>query len=71
MALITINLGLFNLFPLPALDGGRMVFLLIEMIIGRPVPKKREALVHAIGFFVLIGFMALVAAKDVWTLIFG
>ena len=70
MALITINLGIFNLFPIPALDGGRLLFILIEMIARKPVPQKYESLIHAVGFVLLIGFMVLVAAKDIWTLIF-
>lgn len=70
MALITINLGIFNLLPFPALDGGRLVFILFEMIARKPVPQKYESLVHAIGFMVLIGFMLLVTAKDIWSLIF-
>lgn len=70
MALITINLGLFNLLPLPALDGGRILFILIEMIARKPVPQKYESIVHAIGFVILLGFMLLVVAKDIWTLIF-
>ena len=70
MALITINLGIFNLLPFPALDGGRLVFILFEMITKKPVPQKYESLVHAIGFIILIGFMLLVTAKDIWSLIF-
>lgn len=70
MALITINLGLFNLLPIPALDGGRLLFILIEMIIRKPVPQKYEAAIHTVGFIVLIAFMILIAAKDIWTLIF-
>ncbi len=70
MAIITINLGLFNLLPIPALDGGRLLFILIEMIARRPIPQKWEAAIHTIGFVVLIIFMILVAAKDIWTLIF-
>lgn len=71
MALITINLGIFNLLPLPALDGGRLLFILIEMIFRKPVPQKYEAIVHAVGFALLIGFMLLVTAKDIWSLIAG
>lgn len=70
MALITINLGLFNLLPIPALDGGRLLFILIEMIFRKPVPQKYETLVHTAGFILLIGFMILISAKDIWTLIF-
>ena len=71
MALISINLGIFNLLPIPALDGGRLLFILIEMIFSKPVPQKYEAAVHAIGFIVLIGFMLLITAKDIWALIAG
>lgn len=70
MALITINLGLFNLLPIPALDGGRLLFILIEMITRKPVPQKWESAVHAVGFILLIGLMLLIATKDIWTLIF-
>lgn len=70
MALITINLGIMNLLPIPALDGGRLVFILIEMIFRRPVPQKYEKWVHAIGLIVLLFFMVLITFKDIWTLIF-
>ncbi len=71
MALITINLGLFNLLPLPALDGGRLVFILFEMIFRKPVPQKYEAIVHAVGFALLIGFMLIITFKDIWSLFAG
>lgn len=70
MALITINLGLFNLLPIPALDGGRLLFILIEMIARRPVPQKYEAAVHTVGFVILLIFMLIIAAKDILTIIF-
>ena len=57
-AVITINLGVFNLFPIPALDGGRLLFLLAEAIIGRPLNRKIEGYVHFIGL-ILILFLAL------------
>ncbi len=69
MALITINLGIFNLLPIPALDGGRLLFILIEMIFRKPIPQKYEAAVHAVGFAILIIFMLLIAAKDIWSLV--
>lgn len=70
MAFISINLGIFNLFPIPALDGGRLMFISYEMIFRKPVPQKYESVVHTIGFVVLIGFMILIVAKDVLSLIF-
>ena len=70
MAIITINLGLFNLLPIPALDGGRLVFIFIEMIFRKPVPQKYESVVHAVGMALLLAFMAFIVLKDIWTLIF-
>ncbi len=63
---ITINLGIFNLLPIPALDGGRLVFLIFEAIFRKPVPAKYEGMVHAIGFFALIGLMLLITFKDIF-----
>ena len=71
MALITINLGIFNLLPIPALDGGRLLFILFEMIFKKPVPQKFEGIVHTVGFVLLFGFMILVTFKDIWKLIAG
>lgn len=71
MALITVNLGIFNLLPLPALDGGRIVFILFELITKKPVPQKYEGWVHAIGLFLLLGLMLLITAKDIIQLITG
>ncbi len=70
MAFISINLGIFNLLPIPALDGGRLMFIFYEMIFRKPVPQKYESVVHTVGFIVLIGFMALILIKDVLGLIF-
>lgn len=70
MALITINLGIFNLLPIPALDGGRLLFILFEMIFRKPIPQKYETAIHATGFILLLIFMVLIAAKDIWALIF-
>lgn len=71
ITLITVNLGVFNLLPLPALDGGRLLFILVEMIRRKPIPAKKEGLVHAIGFALLMAFMLVVTFKDIWGLITG
>ena len=71
LAMITINIGLFNLFPLPALDGGRLFFLVIEMIFRKPVPRKYEGWVHAIGLVLLLILMAAISFSDIWRLIKG
>ena len=66
--LICMNVGIFNLLPLPALDGGRLVFVLWEMITRKPVPQKYEAMVHAIGILLLLGLILLITLKDIVTL---
>lgn len=71
MALITINIGLFNLLPIPALDGGRFFFMLIELIFRKPVPAKYENWIHAAGLVLLLLFMAVVSFSDIWKLIQG
>lgn len=62
---ISINLGVINLLPLPALDGGRMAFVLAEAAIGRPVPPKYEGYVHLVGFGLLIALSIFVTFNDV------
>lgn len=64
-AFITINIGLFNLLPLPALDGGRLVFLIIEAIRRKPVPPDKEGMVHFIGLAALMILMVVVTVSDV------
>lgn len=70
MMIITVNLGVVNLLPLPALDGGRLVFLIIEAIRRKPIEQKYEAYVHAAGMILLLGFMVIISIKDVIQLIF-
>jgi len=60
--LISVNLAVFNLLPLPALDGGRVVFVIIEWIIKKPVSRKIEAIVHAVGLILLLGLVVLLDA---------
>lgn len=69
MMIITVNLGLFNMLPFPALDGGRFVFLIIEAIRGKSVPRKVEAIVNGIGMGLLILLMILITANDIFKLI--
>jgi len=61
---ISINLGFFNLLPIPALDGSRLIFLFLELVRGKPVNPEREGLIHFIGFIFLISLMLFVAYKD-------
>jgi len=62
---ITMNLGVFNLLPIPALDGSKILFLIIEAIRRKPVPAKYENMVHYCGMAVLLLFMAVVTVIDV------
>ncbi|MBR1731581.1 MAG: RIP metalloprotease RseP [Ruminococcus sp.] len=70
MMVITVNLGIFNMLPFPALDGGRFLFLLIEAIFHKPIPRKVEKIVNGVGLVLLLAFMAVITFKDVWQLIF-
>lgn len=70
-ALLTINLGVFNLLPIPALDGGRLFFMLIELITRKKIPPEREGLVHGIGFMLLIALVIFISFNDIAKLIQG
>lgn len=65
LVMISVNLGLFNLIPIPGLDGSRVIFLAIEGICHKPVPQKVEAYVHMGGYILLIGLMVVMTFKDV------
>ena len=64
IALLSISLGIFNLFPFPALDGGRIIFVIPEMIFRRRVPHQFENLVHGIGMMLLLALMIYVNVRD-------
>lgn len=65
LVLISVNLGLFNLLPIPGLDGSRLIFLAIEGIFRKPVPRKIEAYIHLGGYLLLIGLMLFITFQDV------
>ncbi len=65
MLLLTINLGILNLLPIPALDGGRLVFLLIEVIRGKPIPPEKEGMVHLAGLIFFMGLMVFILFNDI------
>ena len=69
MAFITINIGVFNLMPLPALDGGRLFFLIIEGIRRKPIKPKYEGFIHGAGLVLLLLLMLLVTFNDIVNLI--
>ncbi|WP_242219485.1 RIP metalloprotease RseP [Bacillus cereus group sp. BfR-BA-01380] len=64
-AVLSINLGLFNLLPVPALDGGRLFFFLIEALRGKPIDRQKEGMVHFIGFALLMLLMLVVTWNDI------
>ncbi len=65
-AMLSINLAIINILPFPALDGGRILFIIIEKIRRRPVSQKIESIIHAVGFTVLIGLMLFVTGRDIF-----
>lgn len=70
-ATISFALGLFNLLPIPALDGGRAAFIIAELIRGRPVDPEKEAMVHIAGFAALMALIMLVAFHDIARIVTG
>ena len=69
MALLSANIGLFNLLPFPALDGGRLVFLVIEKIRRKPIPPEKEGMVHLAGLALLLVLAVFVAYNDILKLL--
>ncbi|MDO5717534.1 MAG: RIP metalloprotease RseP [Tissierellia bacterium] len=65
LAFININVGIFNLLPIPALDGSKIVILIIESIRKKPMPQEKEGLINLIGFVLLIGLLIVVTFKDI------
>jgi regulator of sigma E protease len=63
-ALLSINLGIINILPIPALDGGRILFVLIEKLKGSPVSQRMEGLIHQAGFMLLLLLMLLITIRD-------
>ena len=69
IALLSINVGFINLLPIPAFDGGRLLFIIIEKIKGKPVDPKLENTIHAVGLFLLMALMLLITYNDIIRLI--
>jgi regulator of sigma E protease len=70
LSMISLNLGLLNLLPFPALDGGRIFFVLLEILFRRRLPEKTENWIHATGFVLLIALMVFVTWQDIYRLFF-
>ena len=67
--MLSANLGVMNLLPIPALDGGRLLIYIIETIIRRPIPKDKEGMIHFVGFIILMALMIFLVFNDVRKLI--
>jgi len=64
-ALISVALAVTNLLPIPGLDGGRILFVIIELIRGKPMEPEREGLIHFIGIMLLLGIIAITLVNDI------
>ena len=65
LSLITINIGIFNLLPIPGLDGGRLLFLAVEGIRRKPLPRDKEGIVNLIGLGLMMLLMVVVMFRDI------
>jgi len=65
IALLSISLAVLNILPFPALDGGKLLFILIEFVIGRKIPTKWENLIHLFGFVIIIGLILAISFNDI------
>lgn len=68
VVLLSVNLGILNLLPLPALDGGRLLFMLVEVVRGKPVSPEKEGMVHFAGLVVLMVLMVFIMYNDIMRL---
>lgn len=68
LIVISINLGIMNLLPIPGLDGSRFLFMLAEVVRGKPIPPQKEAIVHLSGYVLLFGLMILITFRDILNL---
>ncbi len=68
--LLSVNLGLINLFPIPALDGSRLVFLIVEGLRRKPIQPEKENLIHLAGFILLIALMLIITYQDIVRILF-
>lgn len=71
LVLISASLGIMNLLPIPAMDGGRLVFMVVELIRGKPIAPEKEGMVHFVGLILLFGLMILLTYNDISNLIRG
>ena len=68
---LSANLGVMNLLPIPALDGGKLLFCIIELVRGKPVDREKEGMVHFIGMILLLILMVFLVFNDVKNIFFA
>ncbi len=66
--MLSANLGVMNLLPIPGLDGGRLIFLVIEAVRRKPIDKKKEGIIHVVGLLLIMAFAMYVLFHDIWSL---
>ena len=71
LVLISASLGIMNLLPIPAMDGGRFVFMLLEVVRGKPIPQEKEGMIHFVGLLLLFGLIIFMTFNDVSNLLNG
>ena len=71
MYIISLNLGIMNLLPIPALDGGRLLFLIVETIRRKPIPPEKEGMVHAVGMVLILALFVVLTYHDIARLVTG
>ena len=71
LVLISASLGIMNLLPIPAMDGGRLVFMFIEAVRGKPIAPEKEGMIHFVGLILLFGLIILLTFNDVTNLLNG
>ena len=69
VVLLSVNLGILNLLPLPALDGGRLLFMFVEVVRGKPVSPEKEGLVHFAGLVVFMVLMVFIMYNDIMKIV--
>lgn len=65
VAILSLSLGVINILPIPALDGGRLLFLLVEFVIGKRVNQKWESMIHAFGYVLILGLLLVITYSDI------
>lgn len=70
LILLSANLGIMNLLPIPALDGGRLIFIIIELVRGKPIPREKEGIIHGIGLVLLLALMIFIFFNDIVNVFF-